>query len=173
MKEKEGSQLNVVVALANILSVWWRTVLAREGTIGKRELRSPARTWGLALMVVWAGFAESEALLYVVPGLCVLAQVIHSRKKTRAHSFHMGESRLTRWAPSERGARVAEGGVAIVLGMVITPMDKGVGGWLIASGFAHLLLTGFIYARQEAIDDDLHDMVIESRSRNERLRARR
>ncbi|VTR91676.1 unnamed protein product [Gemmata massiliana] len=166
--------LNLTFNLFMSLSWLLRTAFTKPGTMGYREARSLNGWWSLGMLFLWAGLSHSQVLAYLGLPFALVVMIEHRVKSVRGtgiHTYSMGESKLARWF-GPRAGRWAEAALALGTGALVAPVDKGAGMYLMCAGLGHAFTLAFVYAKEQAIQDDLDDAVIEGAHRASRREER-
>ncbi|HYH67708.1 MAG TPA: hypothetical protein VD866_23630 [Urbifossiella sp.] len=132
--------------------------------------------WPVAILVavLWAALGRSEAMWWAVAvfALSYIEYRIKSRRNPDAHSYAHGTSQFQRWCRNPVLCLRLEAGLMLLVGWLLLRVDAPAGAYFLCAGGSHFLITSFLKARQERMDDDINDARLSQMATAERLRER-
>lgn len=152
---------------AAVVSLPFRLLLARPGSVGRRVVRNPAGVLFALAPPAVVGMVSESPWMGAVFALCVLGFLLHLRKNA-PHSMDVGTSWFSKLGEKQsRQLEVCVLAVAALGGLTVHPA---VAVYLAAAAAGHAMFTGWIGRVQQETDTDLADAQIEARNRAYRIR---
>lgn len=144
------------------------------GSVGWRSAGDwPSTLAALAVLVAWAAWTQSAALLYVGTGLAVLMELLHRTFPFKGHSRYFGDSWFERLVKGNLRGHLLTSGLAILTGLMLFQFsDKGLGSYLVFAGAGYATWALFLNAREKHMRQDQADAEYLSRALHEREEGR-